>query len=82
MPVIHAYAGYSLPGEAEPSESRDSMQLYVALHQPDGWRVEAMQNSRQLTMERQLFLDDLDSLTGDQRRQVTELVASLKVQSH
>jgi hypothetical protein len=37
-----------------------------------------MQNSRKLTLERQLFLDDLDSLPATGQRQVTDLIASLK----
>jgi hypothetical protein len=35
-------------------------------------------NARRLTMERQLFLDDIDSLPAEAQRQVTDLVASLK----
>jgi len=42
------------------------------------WRVEAVENSRRLTLERQLFLDDFDSLPRDGQPQVTDLVASLK----
>ena len=35
-------------------------------------------NARRLTMERQLFLDDVDALPPEAQRQVTDLVASLK----
>jgi hypothetical protein len=35
-----------------------------------------------LTMERQLFLDDIDSLPADAQRQVSDLVASLKRRLH
>jgi hypothetical protein len=39
-------------------------------------------NARRLTMERQLFLDDIDSLPADAQRQVSDLVASLKRRRH
>jgi hypothetical protein len=35
-------------------------------------------NARRLTMERQLFLEDIDSLPAEAQRQVTDSVASLK----
>jgi hypothetical protein len=35
-------------------------------------------NARRLTMERQLFLDDIDSLPAEAQREVGDLVASLK----
>ena len=42
------------------------------------WRGEGLVNARRLTIERQLFLDDMDSLYPDAQRQVSDLVASLK----
>jgi hypothetical protein len=35
-------------------------------------------NTRRWTMERQFFLDDIDSLPAEAQRQVTDLVESLK----
>jgi hypothetical protein len=35
-------------------------------------------NARRLTMERQLFLDELDSLPAEAQRRVSDLAASLK----
>jgi hypothetical protein len=35
-------------------------------------------NARRLRIERQLFLDDIDSLPAESQRQVTDLVAALK----
>jgi uncharacterized protein (TIGR02246 family) len=78
LAVMHAVVQVTLPGRTEPSPGRDSMQLFVVTKHDADWRVEAMQNSRRLTMERQLFSDDIDSLPADAQRQVTDLVASLK----
>jgi hypothetical protein len=41
-------------------------------------QVEGLLNTRKLTLERQLFLDDFDSLSAEAQRQVTDLVAGLK----
>jgi hypothetical protein len=38
-----------------------------------------MQNSRNLTLERQFFLDDFDSLPATGQRQGAYLIASLKL---
>jgi hypothetical protein len=54
------------------------MQLTVVAKHDGEWRGEGLMNARKLTMERQLFLDDFDSLPPDAERQVSELVASLK----
>jgi hypothetical protein len=35
-------------------------------------------NTRKLTLERQFFLDDFDSLSAEAQRQVTDLIAGLK----
>jgi uncharacterized protein (TIGR02246 family) len=78
MAVMHAAIRVALPGQTEPAPGRDSMQLFVVRKHDGDWRVEAMQNSRKLTLERQLFLDDLDSLPATGQRQVTDLIASLK----
>ena len=54
------------------------MQLTVVTKRDGEWRSEGLMNARKLTMERQLFLDDIDSLPAEAQRQVTDLVASLK----
>jgi uncharacterized protein (TIGR02246 family) len=76
--VMHSVARITLPGQTKPSPSRDSMQFFVVRKCAGEWCVEAFQNCRRLTLERQLFLDDLDALPAAAQRQVTELVASLK----
>ena len=59
--VIHAWARYTnLPGIDEPTPGRDSMQLFVAVKRDGAWRAQAMQNARQLTLEQQQVLDELD----------------------
>jgi len=44
----------------------------------EGWQIEGLLNTRKLTLERQFFLDDFDSLSAEAQRQVTDLVAGLK----
>jgi uncharacterized protein (TIGR02246 family) len=76
--VMHAIARVALPGEDGPSPSRDSMQIFVVMKRDGDWHVEGLLNARKLTLERQLFLDDFDSLPVEAQRQVTDLVKSLK----
>lgn len=78
LAVMHAVARVTLPGRTEPSPSRDSMQLFVVMKRDGDWRVEGLLNARRWTIERQLFLDDFDSLPAEAQRQVTDLIASLK----
>jgi uncharacterized protein (TIGR02246 family) len=60
--VIHAWARYTnLPGIDQPTPGRDSMQLFVAVKRDAAWRAQAMQNARQLTLEQQQVLDELDA---------------------
>ena len=54
------------------------MQLTVVVKRDGEWRSEGLMNARRLSLERQLFLDDLDALPGEAQRQVTDLAASLK----
>ena len=54
------------------------MQLTVVAKRDREWRGEGLMNARRLTVERQLFLDDVDSLPEEAQRQVMDLVASLK----
>ncbi|MDZ8241423.1 MAG: hypothetical protein RMZ69_30415 [Nostoc sp. ChiQUE01a] len=44
----------------------------------EDWWIEGLLNTRKLTLERQFFLDDFDSLSVEAQRQVTDLVAGLK----
>ena len=67
-----------LPGQTETSPSRDSLPLYVVTKGDEGWQIEGLLNTRKLTLERQFFLDDFDSLSAEAQRQVTDLVAGLK----
>ena len=76
--VMHSVVRVSLRGQTKASPSRDSMQLTVVTKRDGEWRSEGLMNARRLTMERQLFLDDIDSLPAEAQRQVTDLVASLK----
>jgi uncharacterized protein (TIGR02246 family) len=78
LAVMHSIALVTLPGQKGPSPSRDSMQLFVVAKRDGEWRAEAVLNARRLTIERQLFWDDFDSLPKEAQRQVTDLVASLK----
>jgi hypothetical protein len=54
------------------------MQLFVVMKRDQDWRIEGLLNARKLTLERQFFLDDFDSLSAEAQRQVTDLVAGLK----
>ena len=76
--VMHSVVRVTLQGQTEASPSRDSMQLTVVAKRDGKWRSEGLMNARRLTMERQLFLDDIDSLPAEAQRQVTDLVTSLK----
>ena len=78
LAVMHSIVRVTLHGQTEASPSRDSMQLTVVTKRDGEWRSEGLMNARTLTMERQLFLDDIDSLPAEAQRQVTDLVASLK----
>jgi len=78
LAVMHSGVRVTLQRQTEASPSRDSMQLTVVAKRGGEWRGEGLMNARRLTMERQLFLDDIDSLPADAQRQVTDLVASLK----
>ena len=76
--VMHSVVRVTLRGQTEASPSRDSMQLTVVAKRNGERRSEGLMNARRLTMERQLFLDDIDALPTEAQRQVTDLVASLK----
>lgn len=65
--LMHAWATTALRGETNASSSRDSMQLFIATKHGGYWQFDAMQNSRRVTMEQQLFADVFAALSpGDQ----------------
>jgi uncharacterized protein (TIGR02246 family) len=76
LAVMHAVARVWLVGEQAPSPSRDSMQLFVARKRQHEWLVDAVLNARQLTLERQLFLDQFDAMSAQAQRRVIDWVAS------
>jgi uncharacterized protein (TIGR02246 family) len=76
--VMHSEVRVTLPGKPSASPGRDSMQLTVVTKRNEVWCADGLMNARRLTMERQLFLDDLDSLPEEAQREVRDLVASLK----
>ncbi len=60
LAVIHAWARYAtLPGADPPVAGRESMQLFVVIRRDGEWLAEAMQNSRQLTLDQQQILDEV-----------------------
>jgi uncharacterized protein (TIGR02246 family) len=64
--LMHSHASTTLPGQAEPSPSRDSMELFVVAKRNGSWQAVGMMNGRRLTMERQVLLDDfVASKEGD-----------------
>ena len=54
------------------------MQFMVVSTHDGEWLCEGLMSARRLTMERQLFLDDLHSLPAEAQRQMHDLAASLK----
>lgn len=82
LAVMHSVVRTALAGQTKPSPSRDSIELTVVTKRDGEWRGESLMNARRLTMERQLFLDDIDSLPEDAQQQVCDLVASLKRHRH
>jgi uncharacterized protein (TIGR02246 family) len=74
--VVHSAADVTLAGHAEPSPGRLSMQLFVVVRGPDGaWQVEALENARQLTLERQALLDAYDDAAPAARAEVDRLLS-------
>lgn len=76
--VMHARAATYLAGRAETTPSRNSMQIFVAVKQQTGWRVESLLNARQLTLEQQFFADDFESLSAADRQAVEARVRELR----
>lgn len=78
LAIMHAVARVALPGQTETSPSRNSMQLFVVRQHDGEWKVDAVLNARQLTLERQFMLDDFDALPAAAQQEVLDLIASLK----
>jgi uncharacterized protein (TIGR02246 family) len=78
LALMHVFIRVILPGQTEASPSRDSLPLYVVTKRDEGWQIEGLLNTRKLTLERQFFLDDFDSLSTEAQRQVTDFVSDLK----
>jgi hypothetical protein len=78
LAVLHSIVRVTLPGQTDASPRRDSMQLTVVRKRDGKLRAEALMDVRRSTMERQLFLDHLDSLPAEAQRQLSDLIASLK----
>ncbi|HWM20188.1 MAG TPA: SgcJ/EcaC family oxidoreductase [Ilumatobacteraceae bacterium] len=75
--IIHAYVDVVLPGHVRPSPGRTSMQLFVVHRELGEWRIEAVQNCRQVTLERQLLLDDIDSLPSRAQELLAQLLGAI-----
>ncbi|WP_106192530.1 SgcJ/EcaC family oxidoreductase [Umezawaea tangerina] len=75
--VVHSRLSVILPGEAAPSPSRNSMELYTVVKGEAGWKVVAMQNSRVLGLDRQYLLDNVDALPADVAQHVSDLVGAI-----
>jgi uncharacterized protein (TIGR02246 family) len=75
--VMHARCGVMLAGHDRRIASRESMQLFVCTRHEREWRVDAIMNARRLTLEQQLFADDLESLPASEQRAVKDRVTGL-----
>jgi uncharacterized protein (TIGR02246 family) len=78
LAVMHSVVRVTLHGQTKAWPGRDSMELTVVTKRDGEWRGEGLMNARRWTIERQLFLDDIDSLPAESQREVGDLVASLK----
>jgi uncharacterized protein (TIGR02246 family) len=78
MAAMHSVVRVTLRGETAPSRSRDSMQLFVVAKRTGRWIAEAMLNACKVTLDRQGFLDEVDSLPEEAQRRVGDVVSSLK----
>jgi uncharacterized protein (TIGR02246 family) len=77
LALMHSCAYVTLPGQTKASPSRDSMELFVVAKRDGSWQAVGMMNSRRLTVERQLLLDDVVALPDGSQRPVREIVASI-----
>ena len=78
LALMHAVDTTRLSGHRITFPSRDSMQIFVVAKHDGEWFVEGLLNARQLIIERQLLLDDLDALPIEDQRTIFDLVESFK----
>jgi uncharacterized protein (TIGR02246 family) len=78
LAVLHAWGTTTLPGQTNASPSRDSMQLFVCTWHDGHWQFDAMQNSRRITMEQQLFADEYSTLSPGDQGEVRHQVATMR----
>lgn len=76
--VLHAWATTTLRGETNASSSRDSMQLFIATKHGGYWQFDAMQNSRRVTMEQQLFADVFATLSPGHQGELRHRVVTMQ----
>jgi len=76
--VLHAWATTALPGQRNASSSRDSMQLFIATKHGGYWQFDAMQNSRRVTMEQQLFADVFSVLSPGDQGEIRQRVSAMR----
>ena len=62
LAVMHSVVRVTLSGHTQASPSRDSMQFIVVSKRDGEWLGGGLMNARRSTMERLLFLGELDSL--------------------
>jgi len=62
LAVMHSVVRVTLSGSTQASPSRESMQFIVVSKRDSEWLSEGLMNARRLTMEQQLYLDELDAL--------------------
>jgi uncharacterized protein (TIGR02246 family) len=76
--VLHAWGTTTLPGQTNASPSRDAMQLFVCTKADGYWQFDAMQNSRRISMEQQLFADEYSTLSAGDQGEVRHQVSRLR----
>jgi uncharacterized protein (TIGR02246 family) len=74
--IVHGYVEVLLPGHEQPSPGRTSMQLFVLRRVSHDWRIEAVQNCRLVTLDRQLLLDAIDELPTTAQDALAQLLAA------
>jgi uncharacterized protein (TIGR02246 family) len=76
LALLHAHAGTTLAGAAQPSPSRDSMQLFVVTRADQDWRIAALLNARRLTLAQQHLADQIEALPPEGRSQLQTLLTT------
>ncbi len=78
LAVMHAWATTTLQGQTNASCSRDSMQLFVLTRRDGQWRVDAMLNARQISLEQQKFADEFATLSFRDQEAIANRVSTLR----